>query len=298
MHRTEGQGYVSEGSFRRFIDRDSGAGITGTVDTAEYNNAVQEELCYTIESVLGAAACSQSASADRSAGWHQLYDAIFDSAALTNAAISDLSVSKLTAGTIDIGSANPGYNWHQTGSSLQYDFVNGTAYNRGIFGTTVNLSNGDTADSFDEYCTLTPVGATFSQDDATGTELVKTVYNARGVRYEVGPGSNADFKASSIRSAAIGPIAGTWSEGSGTEWTSGSTYTFAGIPDETRVYGVRVVRYSGSVISGYHNVSHCTITGNSVSLQIDDLTINSPFDPNSSSLVLVIDYDAATLTED
>jgi hypothetical protein len=125
MHRTEGDYFVIEDGKRRFHDRALPL-YHGTVDTAEYNNAVQEEIANVIEHVGFTLAAD--AGSDRAAGWHQLRDAIFLSgkigtAAITDGAIThaklasaavkndnlytDLSLSKFSQGTINVvNSAN------------------------------------------------------------------------------------------------------------------------------------------------------------------------------------------------
>lgn len=90
MHRTEGDGYVTESGFRRFVDQNLPS-TPGTVHPAEWDNAVQEELCYLI--TAAGLTVAPTAIADRSAGWHQLYDAIFDSEALDTGAIADGAIT-------------------------------------------------------------------------------------------------------------------------------------------------------------------------------------------------------------
>ena len=119
MHRTEGDGYVLEGGLRRFKDRNLPTYI-GTIDTAEYNNAVQEEICSIIETLGGTVAVD--AATDRTAGWHQLYDLIFQSEKITDAAISDFDLAK-AFGEIAIGSG--GTTWVQDLTQLRLDAVAG-----------------------------------------------------------------------------------------------------------------------------------------------------------------------------
>ena len=125
MHRTEGDYFVIEDGKRRFHDRALPL-YHGTVDTAEYNNAVQEEIANVIE--YAGLTLAADAGSDRSAGWHQLRDSIFLSGKIGTAAIADgaithaklasaavkndnlytdLSLSKFSQGTINVvNSAN------------------------------------------------------------------------------------------------------------------------------------------------------------------------------------------------
>lgn len=110
MHRTEGDDYVLEGSLRRFHDQELPT-YNGTVDTAEYNNAVQEELCYIIEAT--GTIVADGAVTDRADGWHQVYDAIFTQGNIDSDSIGSLILDRLVDGELNITrgayniSANP-----------------------------------------------------------------------------------------------------------------------------------------------------------------------------------------------
>lgn len=91
MHRTEGDGFVVEGGNNRFKDQALPT-YPGTVDTAEYNNAVQEEICNLIELLGGTV--EADAATDRANGWRQLYDLLLDDENITDAAMSDFDLEK------------------------------------------------------------------------------------------------------------------------------------------------------------------------------------------------------------
>ncbi len=108
MHRVDSDGYVMEGVNRRFIDQ-ALPGTPGTVDGAEWNNAVQEELL----GVLAAAGITPAASsaADRAGGWSQLAQAIFQSGAIGTNALANFAVTtakiangSVTGAKIDVNS--------------------------------------------------------------------------------------------------------------------------------------------------------------------------------------------------
>jgi hypothetical protein len=99
MHRTEGEDYVVEDGKRRFADQNLPT-VPGTKDPAESSNAFQEELCNIIEMSGGTVAAT--AAADRTGGWHQAYDRIFQSAVLDSNAIDNISLAKLSDGDLNI----------------------------------------------------------------------------------------------------------------------------------------------------------------------------------------------------
>lgn len=100
MHRVDADGYITVLGERRFVDR-SLPTYEGTVDGANWNNAVQEEIATVIEHA--GLTLRSTGAADASAGWDQLKEAIFDSGAIGNDALaSTLSLDKFSQGTIDI----------------------------------------------------------------------------------------------------------------------------------------------------------------------------------------------------
>lgn len=123
MHRTEGDGYVTESGFRRFVDQNLPS-TPGTVHPAEWDNAVQEELCYLI--TAAGLTVAPTAIADRSAGWHQLYDAIFDSEAIDTGALADDAVINAKIG--DCGLSKLIYVHSDGGVDIDYP-SGGNTYN-------------------------------------------------------------------------------------------------------------------------------------------------------------------------
>lgn len=90
MHRTQGNGYVLEGGLRRSHDRQLPTYV-GTVMPSELVNAFQEELANAIE--RAGLTLNATAAADRTAGWGQLEEALFDSEALGTTALEDGAVT-------------------------------------------------------------------------------------------------------------------------------------------------------------------------------------------------------------
>lgn len=99
MHENEGADSVVEDGKKRFTDEDL-PGTPGTIMNAEFANALMEEF----RNILARAgmAFEPTAAEDRAAGWIQLSEAIFNSAALTAAALATSSVinSKLAPGAV------------------------------------------------------------------------------------------------------------------------------------------------------------------------------------------------------
>jgi len=99
MHRIDYDGYTTESGARRFIDQ-SNPGVPGTVMGAQFFNAVQEEMIAIV--LFAGLTPSASASADRSAGWHQVRDAIFSSGKIDTPALADGAVenAKIADGAV------------------------------------------------------------------------------------------------------------------------------------------------------------------------------------------------------
>lgn len=95
-HRVEADGAVLEGGKSRFANQNL-PGTPGTVDPAESSNMFQEEICNIVEMTGGTIAAS--AAADRAAGWHQCYDAIFEGGNIGYNAISTDLKTRIGNGT-------------------------------------------------------------------------------------------------------------------------------------------------------------------------------------------------------
>ena len=117
MHRTTGDDYVTIGSLpNQHIDQ-SLPGTPGTTLSAEFANALQEEIINVIEEA--GITIETDPAIDRSNGFIQLKDALFSSQALDTLAIkddainddkiSDVSLSKLINGTTDIAVSAGGF---------------------------------------------------------------------------------------------------------------------------------------------------------------------------------------------
>lgn len=102
MHYTEGNGRIepTPGKYE-FVDQALPT-YAGTVDTAEFNNAVMYEILNVLD--YAGVTPEASAAADRSAGWVQLKEAIFESSAITSDAIDEVSITKLSQGIAQITS--------------------------------------------------------------------------------------------------------------------------------------------------------------------------------------------------
>jgi len=192
MHRTFGDGYVEEpapGQYHRFIDQALPT-VPGTVDTAEYNNAVQEEICNVIElngETLNGGGLNGTPIADRVAGWRQLYDVIFQNGHLDDNAVDSFTFGVMSGGVINITSGD--YEWYQSHTQLLYtDDTKQGQYNS----YRVNIS--DTGASENET-TLT-IG-----DLLTRYDNVETSYNGKGIRYKNGPGESG-FQSNYYRKAS------------------------------------------------------------------------------------------------
>lgn len=175
MHRTEGDGRVEEapGIFR-FHDQALPTYI-GTVDTAEFNNAVQEELCNVITMVGGAVA--SSAAVDRAAGWHQLYDAIFLGGHINDNAVDSLSFARIA----------PPLNWIDGKDEVTLD----------AGGLIFDGLGGDTFDA--------TAGALYLNTSAQEMNI-----SGRGINYAAGYGNVAEFKTAYFRKVAYAVTGAAW----------------------------------------------------------------------------------------
>lgn len=178
MHRTWGEGYVEEpfpGQYHRFVDQNLPS-VPGTVDTAEYNNAVQEEICNCIEmngGTLNGGGLNGNPAADRTAGWHQLYDTIFEGGNLTDLAVDGFTFAKLS-GTINLTVG--GDTWTQSAASLLYSDTSSNQNYMTPERTTISRGAPNQVE-------LTP-------DDTTWTNNLEMQMTGRGIRYKEGPGDS------------------------------------------------------------------------------------------------------------
>lgn len=196
MHRTHGDGYNDEGGYNRFIDQALPT-IPGTVDTAEYNNAVQEEICNVIEmtgGTLNGGGNNGDPAADRAAGWHQLYDTIFQGGHITDAAIDEISFSKVDGIINKTVAPNQ---WYQSIVTLIYQDTS-TGEQLTVDAGEINLARGAP-----NQTSITPDESIHAND---GYEMRLA---GRGIRYGDGPGE-AGFQTGYYRKALYGLSSIPW----------------------------------------------------------------------------------------
>lgn len=100
MHRTEGEDHIIEDGKRRYTQAIPPT-QAATRLPAEAMNSIQEEIANVIEKA--GLTLSASASADRTAGWEQLYKAIFESGKLTGAAIAANAITQAKMADNSVG---------------------------------------------------------------------------------------------------------------------------------------------------------------------------------------------------
>lgn len=298
MHRTEGDNYVIEDTDkRRFIDRNLAAlptPIPGTTDPAEWSNAVQEEIANVIEEF---GTLNASASADRTSGWTQLLDTIFNDGNITSAAIDEVSAGKLSLGEINI--TNGTHTWIQDEERLRY------------IDTTDNSSTDFSPDGL--WAATTPVGSGLDTailradsglyaaetDDATGiADVATTQYGARGIKYTKrfgdlgGVGEEAVYRRESYSvssptwSSVTGGYAAPVAVDTGIPWDV--SYTYAG-----GVTGVRCITQTATVglvggcMARIIKSGTDTIIIGSVQVISTEIPINQ--------LIIIVEYDARDL---
>ena len=160
MHRTDGNGYVEVGGERRFADRNLPT-YAGTIVEEQSMNAIQEEICNVIE--YAGLTLRSSGATDESAGWTQLRDAIFSSAAIGTDAVSAISLSKISNGTLDIDSASYDNN-------LTMDISAPTPY--------IQVSDGNGADTGDNRTRMEDGGfEVYRGGGSVGSWVRKAEYN-------------------------------------------------------------------------------------------------------------------------
>lgn len=198
MHRTWGTGYVEEdGGKHRYIDQNPPT-VPGTIDVADSNNAIQEELCNIVELVFGegtlnGGGANGTPSADKAAGWRQLYDAIFNGSHITDSAIDEITFAKISG---NIALTEGSHSWYQSSERLQY--VEGTE-NVIYSAQRVLISKTDT----NHESNLSVGNLEVKHNN------VVTNYNGRGINYSNGPGEST-LQSMYIRRAMYDITVGTW----------------------------------------------------------------------------------------
>lgn len=287
MHRTEGADYVLESGKRRFTDQNLPS-EPGTVDTAEFNNAVQEEIAYIIEQYGGD--CDITAAADRAAGWHALHDTIFSDGNITTDAIDNISVAKLSIGTLSIVSGTN--TWEQAAAGLIYrQDINPALY--AITTVTYEGIYTRTVDGYvDEQIKLTVDGINCLLDDAAGSPLFETTYGPRGIQYAEGPGNVSAFESAHVRKAVFDLASAVWTLDSGNLYYYGADLDSSGIPDTSDVYSIFAkVSYSSGGYERLHPVSaRFSSSGGFIELiAIEIMATTTP----DNGCQLIIEYDAS-----
>lgn len=144
MHRVDADGYITVLGERRFVDR-SLPTYEGTVDGANWNNAVQEEIATVVEHA--GLTLRSTGAADESAGWTQLKEAIFDSGKIGDAALdNDIGLDKISHGILNFfdGAANSRITVNSIGASFGNAFAGPvTLYERRGVSFTGATSPGD-----------------------------------------------------------------------------------------------------------------------------------------------------------
>lgn len=303
MHRTEGEDWYNEGTpeapIRRFINQDLATNEPGTVDVAEWNNAVQEELCNVVE--LSGGTLATTAAADRAANWRQVYDRIFESEALDSDSIGELTVSKLSAGDINITVGD--YDWMQDEQELRLRY---------LYGTTSERLVSITADLFDmkrrSPTAGTPLDSLFlsipeglrvtEHDDATGAvEIAQTSVRARGIKYTQRFGDNTELENAVYRKEAYDWTIASWAVSAAPVYTVTTVSNLAlGIPyDANIVTGVWVqTTLTGAVTTV---PASAAIVNTSGLAEIAALSVVAEGTPQSTSLVVIVEYNAELLDD-
>jgi hypothetical protein len=292
MHRTFGDGFVEEpgpGQYHRFIDQNLPT-YDGTVDTAEYNNAVQEEICNVITGAgltLNGGGLNGDPAADRAAGWSQLYEAIFQAGHITDAAIDGITFSKLS-GQIDL--TDSGKNWVQDTDGLIY--TQSTAHSSI---TPQKLETGETGIGL--FQLKADEGLYFE----SGSIHLRA--DGRGIRYPDGPGNETAFESMKFRrSSWVIPGTVTWVPiGSSTVLytTSGLNYD-TDIPVSVPLAGIRaawIATDNGITVEVLPaSVSMREVGGSGFYRVLWISVLASDASAPGTTVTLTIEYDASTLT--
>lgn len=283
MHRvTDDRNYQDPpaSGIRRYINQNLPSEAGTKVQGCDLN-AIQEELCNIITlnggTVVGdgdanrATACAD----DKTAGWRQLYDTIFESGNIGDDAITDdsLSLTKLTFPAVRSDS----------GDSISID----------VDTLTMSGTGGDSG-------VLTPNSLLMTH--LLGATCLMT---GRGLRYNNGPGDNA-FKSMNLRKAGFDvdetatPI--TWtSVGSGSTgiWSAGSFAVLTDIPQDCGVRGVvgAWVQSTGTAAGDYICPATVTVEWSGGYLRLSSLSVHSGYpvlDPGDE-FRLIVEFDATAL---
>jgi hypothetical protein len=293
MHRIEDWSgdTVTESGHNRFKDRALPT-YPGTIDKAEFNNAVMEELCYIVENYGGD--CDIAPSADRTAGWHAVHDAIFSDGNITSDAIDNISLDKLSIGTLSIVSGI--YRWDQAFGGLVYQKdTSGTVYQHTTLnneGIHIDSRNGDPDD--DVYLTIDGLNCRIENSGGTAT-LLQTIYGPRGITYTEGPGNVSAFESANVRKAVFDLSSASWTLDAGNVYYYGADLDSSGIPDTAEVYSAFAkVSYASGGFSRLHPAD-VRPSANGGYLELLGIRIVSTSVPDDGCQ-LIIEYDASSVS--
>ncbi len=299
MHRIEDADAVLEdGGLRRFADQNL-PGTIGTVDRAEWNNAVQEELASIIE--INGGTLNTTAAADRSAEWRQVHDTIFLEGNITTAAIDNISVSVLSDGEIDITSGN--YRWQQDEDRLRYyesiavdDYYETRLTGRQLY---FGQASPETGVPLDQLTLTVAEGLTIDeQDDATGSiEIAKTQYQARGIHYDQRFGTSTNLSTAVYRKEGYSVTGITWSTSGSIQSASLASNLSTGIPFGTGV--TLTAAWLQFSVVGAEKIAPVTVrtVENTDVLEVVSFQLLSSDTPSGTTAELILEYNAAELSD-
>ncbi len=279
MHRTEGDGYVTESGKRRFKDRNLPTYI-GTVDTAEYNNAVQEELCNLIVALGGTV--EPDAATDRTNAWEQIATLLLASAKITDAAMSDFDLAK---GFGDILTTDGG---------ALYIF-SATPNEAGVYSTGV-------AAKVTTYLSANPASnpGLYVYDD--NASLASQVY--KGVKFAGGPGESAydniQYRKAAFRFdlgfTALYAVPATPDTIVAWNWNGGGSYD-TDIPFTVPLIGATLLECDGSgTLEGRVTPIHINTVDNGAGFhRISEAVVSGVQTGPSGTNVLLLEFDATLL---
>lgn len=298
MHRTEGPDFITVGTKRLNADQDLVGGVIGTVDNAAQNNAVQEELCYVIEQVKGADYCNRSAASDEAAGWHDLYDALFTMAAIPDAGIESLGLSKITDGTMLL-TGTPNSLTLSRSQILFNRFVDANDFDHGILTPTylrLENKNGEPKD----IANLTYDQLLFSEyDDTTGGDVNSSMcISARGLCYPAGPGDDTVFKNARVYKTAFTFTVSAWTDlGNNHYRTAGvaAVKELTGVPPTAKVYRASMITTQASGTTTHiHEIVDMTLSTGGTWLIVSLMVIYAAVMPDTT-VTLILEYDASNI---
>lgn len=280
MHRVTGANYSSytdptSSEVQRINVDQNLPTVPGTSDIAADRNTIQEEICHVIEyagiEVIGDGNPTQAAALDLANGYIQLREAIFNSAAIKNAALQDntIQLSKIALPAERTSGVE----------ALYFDCG------------SIILSKTDVTDE----ATFTYEGIVCYNSEAS------TKYSSKGIGFYSGPG-NASVKGALFRKCSYSLSGISWSEidSAGAAYRADTNFE-TDIPNEVQTsgYGITAAWIKwGDATGGY--VAPATVlfgTDESGYLKVTNITIQCYDDayPPSSAFDLILEFDGLAL---